>query len=518
MIDPSPRNVTAAAEALKGLRTVVDPDRRRRLVLTIRRWLDVGGIDAPAALFATELAVAALEQGELSGLMRVIRHLEEGTESVRTATRALSGLLRLEEDSRLTAMVPAPHRVRAREVLSVLRARLAFRPCGPLMEDYRVAMGDLENLTVPVHPLDLWDMFLDLADAPPRDGRVPLVEFAAPLVRGEHADLVPLLRMWVDLRGLGGQEALGPPGRARAEEPPGGAPPARLLIRFRHDTGDLYRFEWWQVLSPGPGEEPVVGPRNDGPYRIGRPDFADEVCTLLQCVEMHPYRRYHDRVRVEIVVPLGMLPDLDAARWEPRAAEGEPVRLGVAAELTYRVEEFFMGQKMANVIARESSERRWNNLLKVGESEIFDIQCDPLPQGVRLAEYVSDDGVILFATGHQEREDLIRMMSTAVRAGVPVIAWRTGAHPSAGDFRSALTGREGKVSSAVVGSLPRRLHRHRSGRSFEAGGPVIVDGFDVGLVYHDRLPHPFGADTPLSADVPHPRRAPSPDEAGKVGR
>lgn len=500
-------SVPLLAEALSGLSVVTDPAKREALRYYIDEWC-FEDLTGDARIVASRLAAAALREKRVGVLFRALRFLEGGGRSWTQARARVDPLIRAEEKEFLLAMAEEGREAEAALLVDRLREALTGERPGERTPGY----GDPVWDGVAVPEADLWETFLDLADLPIRGGRVPLAEFVEKSAGGLGEEAVELLRRWLTLCGLEvpkPEEGFAVDAvRVRTTGPV----PARLLIRIAHDRGDRYRLEWWTVLSRSPDAEPEIGPRHIHPRPVGAEEFGAVVHRLFVHVDNRPDRGNHERIRIEVVVPLRMLAKLDAPQWKSRVdPEGEPVRLGARAEVVYRVEEFCSGDSEDHLSARVQGRRKWHKLLRTGEALIFDVESDLLPLGVNVPEHLSGDDHVFFSAGHYEREGWFRTMSSAVLSGVPVVAWRRGDR-DVGDFRSVLVTEEGTtVTLDVIGALPHRLHRQRRGRPPAPGESPIPDCYNVGLVYHDDLPNPLEPVVPLFPDSPW-----RPDEIGGI--
>lgn len=500
-------SVPLLAEVLIGLSVVTDPAKRDVLRYYIDEWC-FEDLTGDARIAASRLAAAALREKRVAHLFRALGFLEGYGRSWTRGRARVEPLIRAEEGEFLLTMAD---RTREEEAaLLVDRLREALTGEHPVERPW--GYGGATGTGSPVPVVDLWELFLDLSDLPVRGGRIPLAEFVEKGAGDLGERAVELLRRWLALCGLASPEPEEGFAADAVRVRTTGPVPARLLVRIAHDRGGRYRLEWWAVLSRSVDAEPEIGPRHIHPRPVGAEEFGAVVHGLFVHLDNRSERGNHDRVRIELVVPLRMLAELDAPQWESRVEPGgEPVRLGARAEVVYRVEEFCAGDSEDYLSARVQARRKWHELLRTGASLIFDVESDHLPHGVNVPEYLSGDDHVFFSAGHYERERWFRTMSSAVLSGVPVIAWRRGDR-DVGDFRSVLVRGEGTtVTLDVIGALPHRLHRQRRGRPPEPGEKPIPDCYNVGLVYHDDLPHPLEPFIPLFPDSPW-----RPDESGGI--
>ncbi|MGW5876914.1 VMAP-C domain-containing protein [Nocardiopsis terrae] len=514
--------------ALQNTLTFKESGLRGALARYLDAWPGLG-TDHGSTEYVLQVSQLALAEQRLAELMRIVYFLDQGSVSARRAWSRVEPLIVREEEDRLLAGIGSARREEARRILGGLRDRFArgregAEPTEREREAYLEAMGPRAlNMSVP-EPTCLWECFTDLAEAPRYDGAAPLSLFAERLEdEGDHRDRtgVGALRQWIALRSLGEGPAPGH-GDGPTEDADAGeageddSPPARLLVWFtltgpeeseedgrgRHeqpDPGDDPRF-WvksWNVLSPEPGRPPQIGPANILNTRVVPGKFPETVFQLLHRLKGHPWCHHHDRIRVELIAPFDVLMGLEARHWEPPSSLlSQRIRLGIDAEIIYRVEEFLLLGDVEHDFARRSVRRRWGRIDREREAHMVDRQCDEIPESVRFVEYATNERVILFATGHHEPEDVYRDIHSAMMVGVPVILWRTRQRSSRETFRAVLAGKEEKVPLEAVASLPALLRESGRGTVEPLGGR-ITDSLDVGMIFHDLLPHPLEP-SPLS--------------------
>ncbi|MFV2195181.1 trypsin-like serine peptidase [Nocardiopsis sp. LOL_012] len=499
--DPAPlppeRLESMLFDAIRGMSAFHEDVRRGSLRNFLREWPVRWDDDEPGEACARRVASAAVEDARVSELLRILRHVEDdGSSLVRGAGERFAPWVWEEDREGLLAGVRPRDRFRAEQLLDALYRDLSASPYEPWADAYvRSLRGSLVFLQDGPRPVNLWEAFRDLADAARTEWGPPLAIFTEILAQAGQAETAGLLRYWCELAGLGAVSSLPPPST-------GPAPPARLVVWLYHGEGDGYRIDTWTVLATRNGGEPTRFLSSSG--QIKRRDFGHEVYKIFLNFSTSSEVQLLDWTRIDLVLSFEMLAELDAPHWECHPSEsdlGMAPRLGTQTAIVYQVEEFFLGQRHQHKIARSSTHKRWMRLHREGKGDTFDIERDPVPDGLRFPEHISYEGIIFLSGGYYEEGVLPKRFRDAALLGVPVIASRARQNPSKETLRDVLVGNEGRVDREEIEGLPKLLYHSRSGRSREglAGRVPIPDSMNINLIYHDLLPHPlWPGSTPLA--------------------
>lgn len=434
-------------------------------------------------VFARRLVRASVETGELGCVLRWVRSLEDDSQSMRRALLAADPLLALEE-ARLFGL---PESDAARRRLAPLRSAMSAMPYHRVEHAYQAAIGGrLPNDSIP-GPTTAWEALLDIYDlAAGLDGRRPVERFASLIAETAEPELVELLRTGLSL----------PPDTGPAADPPAGPcrprvkAPGRLIMQVRRSPADpdLFELAYWTVLSPVCGAEPEFSSR-DVVEDVSLAGVRAHLNALLHKLESQPQRRNHDCVRLELLVPMALVPRFHVAEWELESSIlDEPPRIGSQVEVILRIYEFVAGQDEYGA-SQGKCIRRWEILEEHGEGIAFDRARDTIPPGVRFSERFADERIVVFVAGSPEEAAWRKEVVAAVYSGVPVIVWRGSDHTQDHATGSLFTGREGRVSPQELHSLPHRLlEGTRRGPIRHTDHGFIGDNIGTSVVYHDRLP------------------------------